>query len=688
MRFLAQVPSVLLCFLKPEIIMAERSRHKQAKSATREDRGKIHPKKSSASAGAGRSRQGASRPGENWGKGGSRRGSDESSDRPFRSKETSREDWQQKRSGSRSDASAERSGRGKREYGERGSERPFRSKERSGEGWEKKRSYSRGDTGAERSGRGKREYGEGGSDRSFRSKESSGSDWQKKRSYSRSDAGTDRPFRSKQSTREGWEKREDWGRSRPKGERGEAGSDRPFRPKRSADAGEWGGARGEKKSGGAERSRQGQARAGREYGKGDTRRGNDRVSDRPFRSKENSRDEWEKKRPHWSGDAETERPRRSGREEAGDRKRPYPNKERGGERAFSPKRSSGDWSERSRGEKKNAPGERSWGGKSRGGEDRGKGGSRRGGFEGSERPRGEKRNDERENFWGQKSRGGEDRAKRPVRKESSEGSEHPRRPVRGQDPIGERPVKQKKTIREEQGKIRLNKAIADAGLMSRRKADEMIAAGEVRVNGMVVQELGMQVELSDKIEVRGKLIGNPDRERYILLNKPKDTITTTKDERGRRTVVDLVEAHERLFPVGRLDRHTTGVLLLTNDGDMAYRLTHPSYEIERVYEVVLDKEISLGDARAIAQGVPIGKGETSQPCYLSVEDSNRQNVTVVIREGKNREVRRMFESRDYQVKKLNRVSYAGLTYQGLQRGEWRELKKHEVRELRKRLKLD
>lgn len=277
-----------------------------------------------------------------------------------------------------------------------------------------------------------------------------------------------------------------------------------------------------------------------------------------------------------------------------------------------------------------------------------------------------------------------ERPKRNVRDEEGKNA-----PTAGKkDPIGERPVRRAKTAREEEGKIRLNKAIADAGIASRRKADEMIAAGRVRVNGTVVTELGMQVERNDRIEVEGKLIGNPDRERYILLNKPKDTITTTSDERGRMTVLDLVEAHERLFPVGRLDRNTTGVLLLTNDGDLAYRMTHPSYEVERVYDVTLDKEIALGDARAIAQGVPLGNGETSLPCYVSVEDGDRRNVTVVLREGKNREVRRMFEARGYDVKKLNRVSYAGLTCQGLQRGEWRELKKHEVRELRKRLKLE
>lgn len=253
--------------------------------------------------------------------------------------------------------------------------------------------------------------------------------------------------------------------------------------------------------------------------------------------------------------------------------------------------------------------------------------------------------------------------------------------------MAERPRPQR-TVNEDQGKIRLNKAIADAGIASRRKADELIAAGRVRVNGKVLTELGTQVERSDRIEVDGKLIGNPDRQRYILLNKPKDTITTTKDERGRRTVTDLVGARERLFPVGRLDRNTTGVLLLTNDGDLAFRLTHPRYEIEREYEVVLDKEIALNDARAIAQGVPIGKGEKSQPCYVSVEERERRNVIVVIREGKNREVRRMFESKGYEVKRLNRTSYAGLTYSGLRRGEWRELKRHEVRELRKLVRLE
>ncbi len=242
--------------------------------------------------------------------------------------------------------------------------------------------------------------------------------------------------------------------------------------------------------------------------------------------------------------------------------------------------------------------------------------------------------------------------------------------------------------RRQQGKsstshlVRLNKLIADAGITSRRGADTLIAEGKVKVNGKLVKELGTKVSPGDNVLVNGRQIGGEARKVYLLLNKPKNVITTTTDERGRKTVLDLVRHRERIYPVGRLDRNTTGVLLLTNDGDLSFRLMHPSYGVERHYRAILNKPLDLEHAKQIAQGVEIGPGEETQPCYVSVEEKDRTRVEVTIREGKNREVRRMFENFDYEVLKLDRKSYAGLTTRGLGRGEWRALTRTEVEELR------
>jgi 23S rRNA pseudouridine2605 synthase len=235
---------------------------------------------------------------------------------------------------------------------------------------------------------------------------------------------------------------------------------------------------------------------------------------------------------------------------------------------------------------------------------------------------------------------------------------------------------------------RLNKVIADAGIASRRAADAMIADGRVHVNGRLVTELGTRVTPNDQVKVDGKIIGLPERHVYVLLNKPKDTITTTSDERGRRTVLDLVDLHERLYPVGRLDRNTTGALLLTNDGDLAHRLMHPSYGVQRFYEVELDRPLTFADAKEIARGgIDLGDGDVTSSCELFVEDRDRKLVTIVLREGKNREVRRLFEAFEYHVEKLNRRAYAGLTTRGLARGEWRHLEREEIAGLRRLVKL-
>lgn len=238
------------------------------------------------------------------------------------------------------------------------------------------------------------------------------------------------------------------------------------------------------------------------------------------------------------------------------------------------------------------------------------------------------------------------------------------------------------------GSERLNKVIAAAGVASRRAADEMIAEGRVRVDGKVVTELGVKVVPSQEVTVDGNPVRRRVKMRYVLLNKPKDSITTVKDEAGRRTVLDVIGAKDRLFPVGRLDRNTTGVLLLTNDGELANRMTHPRYEVERTYRVKLDRPLALDDAQRVASGVDIGRGESSGESFVSVNSRDATEAEITLREGKNREVRRIFEAVGYEVKKLHRLSYGDLTVSGMGRGEWRELRGSEVRDLRNRLGLD
>jgi 23S rRNA pseudouridine2605 synthase len=235
------------------------------------------------------------------------------------------------------------------------------------------------------------------------------------------------------------------------------------------------------------------------------------------------------------------------------------------------------------------------------------------------------------------------------------------------------------------GTVRLNKFISNAGITSRRKADELIVQGSVTVNGKVVKELGVQVKpYQDHITVDGETISMKSRHVYLLLNKPKDTIATTSDEKDRTTVLDYVDTHERVYPVGRLDRNTTGVLLLTNDGELTNRLTHPSFEIEREYHVTLDKPLAHSHAKQIAEGgINIGEGEVTGKAEVLVGEDDSKDVILKLREGKNREVRRIFEALGYDVAKLDRVSFAGITHRGMSRGESRQLTAQEVRHLRK-----
>jgi len=233
--------------------------------------------------------------------------------------------------------------------------------------------------------------------------------------------------------------------------------------------------------------------------------------------------------------------------------------------------------------------------------------------------------------------------------------------------------------------IRLNKYIADSGICSRREADKLIADGKIKINGKVVTELGTKVMQRDKVEYLGKRL-SAERPVYLLLNKPKGFITTVKDERGRITVMDLVKAAcpERIYPVGRLDRNTTGVLLFTNDGDLAKKLTHPKFEAEKIYKVVLDKNITEKDFDSIRAGLKLEDGFIKAD-DLAIIEGDRKVVGISIHSGKNRIVRRIFEHLGYEVTRLDRTMFAGFTKKKLSRGKWRFLSEKEVRELKGRI---
>ncbi|MEM9297594.1 MAG: pseudouridine synthase [Bacteroidota bacterium] len=230
--------------------------------------------------------------------------------------------------------------------------------------------------------------------------------------------------------------------------------------------------------------------------------------------------------------------------------------------------------------------------------------------------------------------------------------------------------------------IRLNKFIANAGICSRRDADELIKKGEITINGVVVTELGIKVSRNDKVSYRGKIL-IPEKLIYVLLNKPKDFITTMDDPQGRRTVMDLVKkaGDQRIYPVGRLDRNTTGLLLLTNDGELSERLAHPSNNVKKIYSVQVDKRVSKEDVAHIQEGVELedGKARIDQLAILS---SDYKQFGLELHIGRNRIVRRIFEHFGYEVVKLDRVLYAGLDKQNLPRGKWRYLTDKEVNRLK------
>ena len=231
--------------------------------------------------------------------------------------------------------------------------------------------------------------------------------------------------------------------------------------------------------------------------------------------------------------------------------------------------------------------------------------------------------------------------------------------------------------------IRLNKFLANAGVCSRREADSFIEAGVVSVNGQVVTELGTKVKRSDAVMFHDQPV-NIEKKVYILLNKPKDYVTTSDDPQNRKTVMDLVKGacRERIYPVGRLDRNTTGVLLLTNDGELASKLTHPQYMKKKVYHVYLNKNVTAADMRMIADGIQLEDGEIKADAIEYASETDRKQVGIEIHSGRNRIVRRIFESLGYKVIKLDRVFFAGLTKKNVRRGDWRYLTEQEVNMLR------
>ena len=231
--------------------------------------------------------------------------------------------------------------------------------------------------------------------------------------------------------------------------------------------------------------------------------------------------------------------------------------------------------------------------------------------------------------------------------------------------------------------IRLNKFLANAGICSRREADAFIQAGVVKVNGEVVTELGTKVSRSDEVMFHDQPV-RLEKKVYVLLNKPKDYVTTSDDPQQRKTVMDLVKnaCPERIYPVGRLDRNTTGVLLLTNDGDLASKLTHPKFLKKKVYHVFLDKNVTAHDMSQIAEGITLEDGEIHADAIEYASETDKSQVGIEIHSGKNRIVRRIFESLGYRVIKLDRVQFAGLTKKNVRRGDWRFLTEKEVDMLR------
>jgi 23S rRNA pseudouridine2605 synthase len=237
---------------------------------------------------------------------------------------------------------------------------------------------------------------------------------------------------------------------------------------------------------------------------------------------------------------------------------------------------------------------------------------------------------------------------------------------------------------QQEPQMPLNKYIAHSGISGRREAAELVKSGEVTVNNQIVTEPGTKVSESDVVKVKGKKITPSKNFVYILLNKPKDYITTTEDPQGRKTVLDLLRnaTSERVYPIGRLDRNTSGVLLFTNDGELAQTLSHPSHEVKKIYEVRLDKDLAKNDFDKLLQGITLDDGFISPDALAYADSKDKSIIGIEIHSGRNRIVRRIFEKLGYDVRGLDRVMYAGLTKKNVQRGKWRMLEEKEVRILK------
>ena len=288
---------------------------------------------------------------------------------------------------------------------------------------------------------------------------------------------------------------------------------------------------------------------------------------------------------------------------------------------------------------------------------------------------------------GYQQRGGYNRGGYGQQGGYNQGGYQQRQRTPGYDPNAKYSMKKRIEYKEENydpnEPLRLNKFLANAGICSRREADEFIQAGVVTVNGEVVTELGTKIKRTDEIKFHDQPV-TLEKKVYVLLNKPKDCVTTSDDPQQRKTVMDLVKnvCPERIYPVGRLDRNTTGVLLLTNDGDLASKLTHPKFLKKKVYHVFLDKNVTAHDMQQIAEGIELEDGEIHADAIEYASDTDKSQVGIEIHSGKNRIVRRIFEHLGYRVVKLDRVQFAGLTKKNLRRGDWRFLTEKEVEMLR------
>lgn len=441
------------------------------------------------------------------------------------------------------------------------------------------------------------------------------------RSYG-NNSGGDRPYRPRYNSENGDRPQRSYNNDRPS-YGNNSGGDRPYRPRYNSENGD---------------------RPQRPYNNDRPSYGNNSGGDRPYRPRYNSENGDRPQRPY--NNDRPQRPRFNN--EGGDRpQRPYNNdrpsygNNSGGDRPYRPRYNSenGDRPQRSYGDNAGRPHYNS------------NGGGRYGGY------------------------GNRDSYSRPIRRSDD------------YDPNAKysrkKQIEYKEQFTDPNEPIRLNKFLANAGVCSRREADEFITAGVVLVNGEVVTELGTKIKRSDEVKFHDQTV-SIERKIYVLLNKPKDTVTTSDDPQARRTVMDLVKGacNERIYPVGRLDRNTTGVLLLTNDGDLASKLTHPKFLKKKIYHVHLDKNLTKADMEQIAAGVQLDDGEIHADAISYTDDFKKDDVGIEIHSGKNRVVRRIFESLGYKVVKLDRVFFAGLTKKGLRRGEWRYLTENEVNYLR------